>query len=87
MKIMMRLLMLKTLIVMVMVLFMMKMNMTLCTSLVSNVDHVLTFSWWTSLNRISESKKIRAIKVFFANQSYIEFLLNSHKSLTIYMRQ
>ena len=58
MLIMMRMLMLKMLIMMVMMVFMMMMNMTLCSLMVSNVDHVLTFSWWTSLNRISESKKI-----------------------------
>ena len=64
-KIMMRMLMLKMLIMMVMMVFMMMMNMTLCSSMVSNVDHVLTFSWWTSLNRINESKKIGTLKVFF----------------------
>ena len=81
MKIMMRLLMLKMLIVMVMVLFMMKMNMTLCSSLVWNVDHILSFSWWTSVNSISESKKIGTVNFFLqirAISSIYSILINHH---------
>ena len=89
-KIMMRMLMLKMLIMMVMMVFMMMMNMTLCSSMVSNVDHVLTFSWWTSLNRISESKKIRTIEVYFcktAMWSIYPILINHSPYICVNMRR
>ena len=86
MKMMMRMLMLKMLIMMMMMMVsIMKMNLTLCSSFVSNVDHILTFSSWTSVNRMTESKKIGTLN-FFANQSYVEYLLNTQKSLTTHIR-